>query len=129
MLADVWVRAATRPPLRDGSALVSAYKGNVSLGGCERPQVVPTKRLRGYRVYARLVSPLGSGVLSRPYAPMPIWQNALLADAELGEDAVEQVGGGGLTGDLAEGFERGAQIDGDEVQRQAVLQGGRCGFE
>src|SRR6185437_1080937 len=40
-----------------------------------------------------------------------------LADAELGENAVEQVGGGRLAGDLAQCFERGPQVDGDKVER------------
>src|SRR5690242_1784771 len=48
-----------------------------------------------------------------------------LADAELGEDAVEQIGGGCLTGDLAERFERGAQVNRDEIERR--LGGERLG--
>ena len=41
---------------------------------------------------------------------------ALLADAELCEDAVEEVGGGGFAGDFAEDVQGGAQVYGDEVK-------------
>ncbi len=45
-----------------------------------------------------------------------------LADAELGEDAVEQISRGRLAGNLAQRFERGPQIDCHEVERQAIGQ-------
>ena len=39
----------------------------------------------------------------------------LLADAELAEDVLEDVGGGDFTGDGAEGGEGGAEVFGNEV--------------
>lgn len=50
-----------------------------------------------------------------------------LADAELTKDAVEEVSGSGLAGDFAQGIQGGAQVYGDEVQRQGGGKGGLGG--
>src|SRR5205085_11157795 len=48
----------------------------------------------------------------------------LLADAEVVEDAVDDLVGGGFAGDLAHGVEGGAKVDGDEIRGETLLGGG-----
>lgn len=52
-----------------------------------------------------------------------------LADAELGEDDVEQVFGGGFAGDFAEGVDGAADADADEVGGLVVGDGAAGGGE
>ena len=52
--------------------------------------------------------------------------NALFADAEVGEDVFEDVGGGDFAGDGAEVVEHLADILAQKVGRQAVVEGIEC---
>src|SRR5260221_3410473 len=47
---------------------------------------------------------------------------ALFANAELAEDAVEQVGVGGFPRHLAKGLQRRAQVNRDEIEREAAVE-------
>ena len=50
----------------------------------------------------------------------------LLADAEFGEDGLEDVVGGDVAGDLAEVVDYAADVLGDEVAREVLVEGVLC---